>query len=323
MTNPSLTAGAGEAAMTKRDFLKLVDLSLDEHRWLYDRAVALKARRAEGRAEVTLAGKSLLCLFEKPSTRTRLSFEAAMQQLGGSATTLIAAESQLARGEPLSDTARVAGRYYDAILFRTFGDDRLATMARHARAPVINGLSEGGHPVQLLADLMTVRERKGELRPLTVAWVGDAASNMALSWIEAARLFGFRLQIAAPVGYRPPDALLSSAQGLVTLSGNPIEAVAGADVVNTDVWTSMGQEEESAARLKAFAGYCVDADLLSKARPAAIVLHCLPAHRGEEISAGVLEGIQSAVWDQAENRMHAQKALLELLILGDRRPSSI
>jgi ornithine carbamoyltransferase len=304
----------------KRDFLKLTDLTLDEHRWVFERARALKALRAEGRSATTLAGKSLLCLFEKPSTRTRLSFEAAMQQLGGSATTLQAAESQIARGEPLSDTARVAGSYYDAIMFRTFGDDRLAELARHSRAPVINGLSDGGHPVQLLADLMTVRERCGELSGKVIAWVGDAASNMALSWIEAARLFGFKLQIAAPVGYRPPRELQAASKDIVSLSGEPKDAVRGAHVVNTDVWTSMGQEKEMAARRAAFSGYCVDEALLALARPDAIVLHCLPAHRGEEISAAVLEGSQSAVWDEAENRMHAQKSLLELLILGDKRP---
>jgi ornithine carbamoyltransferase len=306
----------------KRDFLRLRDLSLAEHGWLYERARQLKAQRAQGRSQTTLAGKSLLCLFEKPSTRTRLSFEAAMQQLGGSATTMIAAESQLARGEPLGDTARVAGSYFDAIMYRTFGDERLAELARHSRAPVINGLSDGGHPVQLLADLMTVRERLGELAGKTVAWVGDAASNMALSWIEAALLFGFQLRIAAPVGYRPPHALQQAAKGVVTLTGDPTQAVHGAHVVNTDVWTSMGQEKETAARLSAFSGYCVDEALLAHARPEAVVLHCLPAHRGEEISAAVLEGPQSAVWDQAENRMHAQKALLELLILGEAKPST-
>jgi len=305
--------------MIKRDFLRLSDLTLEEHQRLQARAAALKVRRGQGLSETTLAGKSLLCLFEKPSTRTRLSFEAAMQQLGGSATTMIAAESQMGRGEPLADTARVAGRYFDAIVFRTFGDDRLLEMAKHSKAPVINGLSEGGHPVQLLADLMTVRERKGELAPLTIAWIGDAASNMALSWVEAARIFGFRLQIAAPVGYRPPPALLAPMGGSVTVSGDPHRAVAGADVVNTDVFTSMGQEKETAARLKAFQGYLLDDALLGMARPDAIVLHCLPAHRGEEISASVLDGPQSAAWDQAENRMHAQKALLELLLLGDRR----
>jgi ornithine carbamoyltransferase len=203
-------------------------------------------------------------------------------------------------------------------MFRTFGDDRLAEMAAHARVPVINGLSDGAHPVQLLADLMTVRERKGDLAPLTVAWVGDAASNMALSWIEASRLFGFKLRIAAPVGYRPEPKLLAEVADRVFVTGDPAEAVSGCEVVNTDVWTSMGQEKETAARKQAFAGYCVDAALLAKAKPDAIVLHCLPAHRGEEISADVLEGPQSAVWDQAENRMHAQKALLELLLVGQR-----
>jgi len=292
----------------KRDFLRLSDLGPGEHERVFARAVELKERRARGLSETTLAGKSLLCLFEKPSTRTRLSFEAAMQQLGGAATTMIAAESQIARGEPLSDTAIVASRYFDAIMFRTFGDDRLAELARHSRVPVINGLSDGGHPVQLLADLMTVRERLGALRGRVIAWVGDGASNMARSWIEAARLFDFQLRIGAPEGYRV-------AERGVFVTGDPAEAVRGADVVNTDVWTSMGQEKESQARRQAFAGYCVDDALLAHAAPEAFVLHCLPAHRGEEISAAVLEGPRSAAWDQAENRMHAQKALLELLLL--------
>ena len=301
----------------KRDFLLLADLSLAEHDALFARACSLKARRKAGRVETTLAGKTLLCLFEKPSTRTRLSFEAAMLQLGGGVTTLLANASQLARGEPLSDTAAVASRYVDAIMFRTFGDERLAELARNSRVPVINGLSDGAHPVQLLADLMTVRERVGELQGRTIAFVGDGSSNMARSWIEAARLFDFQLRIAAPAGYQPPPAEVDAARGRVLVTARPAEAVTGATVVNTDVWTSMGQEKEKAARLAAFRGFIVDGALLSTARPGAIVLHCLPAHRGEEISEGVIDGPQSAVLDQAENRLHAQKALLELLLLGE------
>ena len=238
-----------------------------------------------------------------------------MIQLGGHAIVLDAANSQIARGEPPRDTARVTSSYVDRIMYRTFGDERLADFAAASRVPVINGLSDGGHPVQLLADLMTVRERLGALTGRVVAWVGDAASNMAFSWIEAADLFGFELRIAAPTGFKP------AAHGFRTsVIDSPVDAVRGADVVNTDVWTSMGQEAETAARKQAFAGYCVDRALLAHAQPSAIVLHCLPAHRGEEISADVIDDPQlgAAIFEQAENRMHAQKALLELLLLTPR-----
>ena len=240
----------------------------------------------------TLEGRTLLLLFEKHSTRTRLSFEAAIGQLGGTAITLPMQDSQISRGESLADTGAVASRYVDAIMYRTFGDDRLRELARAATVPVINGLSDGGHPVQLLADLFTVHERLGDLAGKVVAWVGDGASNMALSWIEAARLFGFTLRISAPEGFRPRG---------FEVTPDPREAVRGADVVTTDVWISMGQEKEAAARRQAFSGFCVDERLM--------------AHRGEEISAGVIDGPRSAVLDEAENRMHAQKALLEALIL--------
>ncbi|MGA9521490.1 MAG: ornithine carbamoyltransferase [Myxococcaceae bacterium] len=299
-----------------RHFLRLSDLTAAEHRALFDRTHALKKSRKEHKVETTLAGRTLVLVFEKASTRTRLSFEAAMYQLGGSAITLPYQESQLARGEPLSDTARVISGYADAIMVRTFGDDRLAEFARHAKVPVINGLTDGGHPVQLLADLFTVEEKLGSVQGKSVAWIGDGASNMALSWIEATRIFDFELRIAAPEGYRPPAALVDAAKGRVKLVASPQEAAAGADVVTTDVWTSMGQEKENAQRLASFKGYSLDSALLGKAKPTAIVLHCLPAHRGEEITAEVIESPQSAIWDEAENRMHVQKALLEKLILG-------
>jgi ornithine carbamoyltransferase len=291
----------------KRDFLKLSDFTATEHAALFRRARELKEARRRGEVVSTLAGRTLLLLFEKHSTRTRLSFEAAMGQLGGTAITLPMQDSQISRGESLADTAAVASRYVDAIMYRTFGDDRLRELALAATVPVINGLSDGGHPVQLLADLFTVEERLGSLAGKVVAWVGDGASNMALSWMEAAPLFGFTLRISAPEGFRPARRL-----GILA---DPREAVRDADVVTTDVWISMGQEKEAEARRKAFAGYCVDEALLLHAKPTAIVLHCLPAHRGEEISSGVIDGPQSAVLDEAENRMHVQKALLEALIL--------
>jgi ornithine carbamoyltransferase len=299
-----------------RHFLRLADLSPGEHRALFDRAHVLKAGRAAHGVERTLEGRTLVLVFEKASTRTRLSFEAAMFQLGGSAITLPYSESQLSRGEPLSDTARVISGYADAIMVRTFGDDRLAKFARHARVPVINGLTDGGHPVQLLADLFTIEERLGPVKGKTVAWVGDGASNMALSWIEASALFDFTLRLAAPEGFRPPAAVLAASAGHATLVDDPHEAVSGADVVTTDVWTSMGQEAEAARRREAFRGCCVDTALVARAKPSAIVLHCLPAHRGEEITEGVIDSAQSAIWEEAENRMHVQKALLEILILG-------
>jgi len=295
----------------KRDFLRLADFSLDEHRTLFRRAHELKAKRRLGEAVRTLEGRSLLLLFEKASTRTRISFEAAVGQLGGNAITLPTADSQIARGETLEDTAWVASRYVDAIMFRTHGDDRLRAFARAATVPVINGLSDGGHPVQVLADLFTVEEKLGEVEGKTIAFVGDCSSNMALSFCEAAPIFGFHLRLAAPNGYRPPAAALIGAQ----VSSDPEEAVTGADVVITDVFVSMGQEKEAAARMKALAGYQVNEKLLGKAHRHAIVLHCLPAHRGEEITAGVIDGPQSAIFDEAENRLHVQKALLEHLIL--------
>jgi len=299
----------------KRDFLKLADLSMKEHRWLLDRAKELKAKRQKREVVKTLEGRTLALIFEKSSTRTRFSFEAAMAQLGGHAIVLPIADSQMSRGEPLVDTARVVSRYVDAIMYRTFGDDRLREMARAATVPVINGLSDGAHPVQLLADLQTIDEKKGRVAGNVVAYVGDGSSNMARSFIEAAGLFDFELRVAAPEGYQPPKLEVSSTKG-VRVTPSPAEAVRGADVVVTDVWTSMGQEAEMAARLQAFQGFCVDKELMAKAKSDAIVMHCLPAHRGEEISEDVLEGPRSVVFDEAENRMHAQKALLELLLNG-------
>jgi ornithine carbamoyltransferase len=300
----------------KRDFLRLSDLTLAEHHRLLERAHGLKVGRKRKQVERTLEGRTLVLIFEKASTRTRLSFEAAMGQLGGQAITLPFDGSQMARGEPLEDTARVVSGYADAIMMRTFADARLQQFARAATVPVINGLTDGAHPVQLLADLMTVQERLGSIEGRTVAFVGDGATNMALSWMEAARMFGFTLQLAAPEGYRPPADEVKACGSRLRITASPVEAVAGAEVVVTDVWTSMGQEAEAAKRKAAFAGFCVDEQLMSGAHRHAIVLHCLPAHRGEEISAGVLDGPQSAAWDEAENRMHAQKALLELLLLG-------
>jgi ornithine carbamoyltransferase len=301
--------------LTARHFLRLTDLPPEEHRALFARAAELKRRRRAHALDVSLAGRTLVLLMEKASTRTRLSFAAAIGQLGGHAVELAAASSQLARGEPLGDTARVVSGYADAVVFRTSLDSRLQEYTAASSIPVINGLSDGGHPVQVLADLFTVEEALGSVRGRTLAFIGDCASNMALSFLEAAPLFDFALRLSAPQGYRPPPEKLAAAAGHVTLVENPEDAVHGAEVVSTDVWASMGQEVQAAQRRAALQGYTVDEALLRRASPGAIVLHCLPAHRGEEITDAVMRGPQSRIWEEAENRMHVQKALLEHLIL--------
>jgi len=301
--------------LTARHFLKLTDLRVEELGALFERAAELKRRRRAHTVETTLAGRTLVLLMEKASTRTRLSFAAAIGQLGGHAVELTAASSQLARGEPLPDTARVVSGYADAVVFRTSSDERLKEYADASSIPVINGLSDGGHPVQVLADLFTVEEALGSVRRRTLAFLGDCASNMALSFLEAAPLFDFALRLSAPHGYLPPPKAVKAAGRHVTLVPSPEEAVRGADVVSTDVWTSMGQEAEADQRRLALRGYTLDEALLRRAAPGAIVLHCLPAHRGEEITDAVMQGPQSRIWDEAENRMHVQKALLEKLIL--------
>ncbi|HZJ52834.1 MAG TPA: ornithine carbamoyltransferase [Myxococcaceae bacterium] len=299
-----------------RHFLRMRDLEHGEIRRLFARAAQLKRRRREGHLEDSLAGRTVVLLMEKASTRTRLSFAAAAFQLGGHAIELNASTSQLARGEPLSDTARVISGYADAVVMRTTADARLQELVRWSSVPVINGLTDGGHPVQVLTDLFTVEEAIGAVAGKRIAFVGDGSGNMARSFLEAAPLLDFTLQLGSPPAFRPPPAEAQAAGAHLAVSGDPRAAVAGADVVVTDVWTSMGQEAEAAARMKAFQGFTVDAAVMAGARPGAIVLHCLPAHRGEEISEEVLEGPQSRVFEEAENRMHVQKALLEHVILG-------
>jgi ornithine carbamoyltransferase len=270
----------------------------------------MKRRRA---ATAPLAGRTLAMIFAKSSTRTRVSFEVAMQQLGGHALFLSPRDIQLGRGEPLADTARVIASMCDAIMIRNDSQADQEEVARHSRVPVINGLSELHHPCQLLADVLTYAELRGDIRGRQVAWVGDG-NNVCNSLIEAARLFDFRLAIACPQGYEPATALLSAAGDRIRLVRDPREAADGAHLVLTDVWTSMGQEQDNAARLRDFARYQVDAALMRRARKDALFMHCLPAHRGEEVAAEVIDGPQSAVWLEAENRLHAQKALLEFLL---------
>jgi ornithine carbamoyltransferase len=309
----------------KKDFLSILDLSAAELRRLVEDAVRLKKAHRAGRRSRALAGKTLGMLFTKPSTRTRLSFQAGMAQLGGTAIAIHPGEIQLQRGETLEDTARVVSRFLDGIVIRTFAHAEIEAWARSASIPVINGLSDWSHPCQILADLQTIREAKGSLERVKVAYVGDG-NNVAHSWILAAGLLGIDFVLAAPKGYDPDPAVLRRAEALWRARGlpprvvrDPAEAVAGADFLYTDVWTSMGQEKEARRRLRAFRGFQIDARLLARAKRDARVLHCLPAHRGEEIAAEVIDGPQSLVFDQAENRLHAQKALLIRLLGGGRR----
>jgi ornithine carbamoyltransferase len=255
-------------------------------------------------------------IFEKSSTRTRISFEVGIYQLGGHGLFIPPGTSQMGRGEPISDTARVMSRYCDGVMIRTFGQEIVEEFARFSTIPVINGLTDLFHPCQILADLQTIIEHKGSYENLVHAWVGDG-NNMANTWIEAATILGFELRLACPPGYAPDAGVMAWARkrgGRIMLTNDPQEAVTGADVINTDVWASMGQEKEQQEREIAFAGFCIDAALLAHARPDCIVLHCLPAHRGEEISAEVLEGTHSVVWDEAENRLHIQKAIMARLM---------
>ena len=300
----------------KKDLLTILDLSQDDIRTLLKRARELKALRRQGQPHAPLRGKTLAMIFDKPSTRTRVSFEAGMAQLGGTAIYLAPGQTQLSRNEPLPDTARVLSRYVDGVVCRTFAHKTVAELARYADIPVINGLTDTHHPCQVLSDLMTVEERLGRVEGIKIAWLGDG-NNMANSWITAALRLDFELHLACPPGYEPdPDLLKQAAteKRRVFLGTDPHQAAAGAQVINTDVWASMGQEEEAAARREIFRPFQVNAELMQAAAPGAMVLHCLPAHRGEEITAEVLDGPQSAVWDQAENRLHFQKALLEWLL---------
>lgn len=303
--------------MTPRHFLTIADLTQDELIRLLDRASALKALRGAPEHPKPLDGKSIAIVFEKASTRTRLSFEVGIHELGASPITLISKDTQLDRGEPIEDTARMLSGYVHGVVYRTFGHDRLERLARASTVPVINGLSDRFHPCQLLADLMTVRQSFGpSLKEVRVAWIGDG-NNMAHSWIASAAVAGFGLTLACPAGYQPDAEILANARAGgadVRLVERPEEAVDGANVVTTDVWASMGQEGEAKQRRKAFSGFLVDDAMMEQAEPQAIFLHCLPAHRGEEVSASVIDGVQSRVWDEAENRLHTQKALLEWLV---------
>jgi ornithine carbamoyltransferase len=297
---------------TPRHFLAIPDFSRAELLSLFDLAARMKR---PGYSERPLAGKTLGMIFAKSSTRTRVSFEVGAYQLGGHALFLSARDIQLGRGEPIRDTARVLSRYLDGIMIRTYDHADVEELARFASIPVINGLTDLLHPCQVLADLLTIREHLGGWEGKVVAWIGDG-NNMANSWINAAGTLGFELRLACPEGYAPNRDIMERNRKLtrITLTTDPREAARGAHVVNTDVWASMGQEQEQEERARAFQGYLVDEALMESADRSAIFLHCLPAHRGEEVTDGVIEGPRSRVWDQAENRLHVQKALMATLM---------
>ncbi|HSC83354.1 MAG TPA: ornithine carbamoyltransferase [Pseudomonas sp.] len=299
--------------MSARHFLSLMDCTPQELSGLIRRAIELKDLRQRGVLHEPLKNRVLGMIFEKASTRTRLSFEAGMIQLGGQAIFLSPRDTQLGRGEPISDSARVMSRMLDAMMIRTFAHSTLTEFAAHSQVPLINGLSDDLHPCQLLADMQTFVEQRGSIKGKTVAWIGDG-NNMCNTYIEAAQQFDFQLRVACPEGYEPKARFLAAAGSRVQIVRDPLEAVRGAHLVSTDVWTSMGQEEETAKRVKLFAPYQVNRALLDAADPSVIFLHCLPAHRGEEISEDLLDDPRSFAWDQAENRLHAQKALLEMLV---------
>ncbi len=304
-----------------RHFLTVSDLSRDELLTVLARAAELKALRGTPAHPKPLEGKSVAVVFEKASTRTRLSFDVGIYELGAHPVTLLSKDTQLGRGEPIPDTAHMLSRYVHGAVYRTYGHERLETLAKHATIPVVNGLSDKLHPVQILADLMTIQESFGPaLEGTHVAWIGDG-NNMANSWAVSAGVVGLDLVLACPPGYQPDEQVLRSARERgadVRVVDRPEEAIEGARVVTTDVWASMGQEGEAAARQAAFSGFIVDDDAMKRAESDAIFLHCLPAHRGEEVSASVIDGPSSRVWDEAENRLHTQKALLEWLIVGSR-----
>jgi ornithine carbamoyltransferase len=299
-----------------RHYLQFKDLTRDEYDYLLDRSRILKQKFKNYETYHPLHDRTLAMIFEKNSTRTRLSFEAGIHQLGGHAVFMSTRDTQLGRGEPIEDAAQVISRMTDIIMIRTFGQDILRRFADNSRVPVINGLTNENHPCQVLADIFTFYEQRGPITGKTVAWVGDA-NNMLYTWIEAAHILGFKVNLSTPAGYALDPAMVDpDAQEAYEVFADPREACQNADLVTTDVWTSMGFEQENEARKKAFANWCVDADMMAQARPEALFMHCLPAHRGEEVSADVIDGPQSVVWDEAENRLHVQKALMEFLLLG-------
>ena len=302
-----------------KHYLQFSDFTADEYDYLLARAALIKKKFKGYEKHHTLSDRTLAMIFEKASTRTRVSFEAGMYQLGGSVVHLTTGDSQLGRAEPIEDSARVISRMTDLVMIRTFGQDKIERFAKYSRVPVINGLTNEFHPCQILADIFTFIEHRGSIQGKVVAWVGDG-NNMANTWLQAADLLGFKVHLSTPGGYEVDEQLAFNGKpvnpGCYEVFANPLDACKGADLVTTDVWTSMGYEAENEARKKAFADWCVDAEMMAAAKADALFMHCLPAHRGEEVEADVIDGPQSVVWDEAENRMHVQKALMEYLLLG-------
>ncbi len=311
-----MTNGLTHNPMVIKHYLQFSDLGADEYAYLFERAAIIKKKFKAYEKHQPLTDRTLAMIFEKASTRTRVSFEAGMYQLGGSVLNLTTGDTQLGRAEPIEDSAKVISRMVDIVMIRTFEQIRIDRFAAHSRVPVINGLTNEFHPCQILADIFTYIEHRGSIQGKTVAWVGDG-HNMANSWLQASEVLGFKVHLSTPSGYEvdPSIAGIRSSDSYKVFK-SPQQACEGADLVTTDVWTSMGYEAENEARLKAFADWCVNAEMMSVAQPDALFMHCLPAHRGEEVSAEVIDGPQSVVWDEAENRMHAQKALMEYLLLG-------
>ena len=298
--------------MRVRHFLQFKDFSLPELEYLFARTRWIKDKFKRYERYWPLEDRTLAMIFEKPSTRTRMSFESGMHQLGGAAIYLYSRDSQLGRGEPVEDAAQVISRMCDVIMVRTFQQDIIERFARNSRVPVINGLTDDHHPCQILADLYTFIEHRGPIKGKTVAWIGDS-NNMCNTWLQAAEILGFRLNVSTPPGYEVEP---QRANGNFRAFRDPLDATKGADLVTTDVWTSMGFEAEDKKRRRAFRDWQVDAEMMRAAKKDALFMHCLPAHRGEEVAAEVIDGPQSVVWDEAENRLHTQKALLEFLLLG-------
>jgi ornithine carbamoyltransferase len=312
--------------MALQHYLQFSDFTGEEYAWLFERAAIIKRKFKAYEKYHPLADRTLAMIFEKASTRTRVSFEAGMYQLGGSVVNLTTGDTQLGRAEPIEDSAKVISRMVDLVMIRTFGQDKIERFAQHSRVPVINGLTNEFHPCQILADVFTYLEHRGVdaqgkldpkfLRGKVVAWVGDG-NNMANTWLQAAELLGFKVHLSTPTGYEVDQAVAGiRSTDSYKVFKDPMDACRNADLVTTDVWTSMGYEAENEARRKAFADWCVDTEMMRAAKPDALFMHCLPAHRGEEVEAEVIDGPQSVVWDEAENRMHVQKALMEYLLLG-------
>jgi len=299
-----------------KHYLQFSDLDATEYAYLFERAALIKKKFKAYEKHQPLVDRTMAMIFEKASTRTRVSFEAGMYQLGGTVVNLTTEGSQLGRAEPIEDSAKVISRMVDLVMIRTYEQTKIDRFAEHSRVPVINGLTNEFHPCQILADIFTYIEHRGSIQGKTIAWVGDG-NNMANTWLQASEILGFKVHVSTPGGYEVDQSIagIRSTESYQVFK-DPHQACAGADLVTTDVWTSMGYEAENEARKKAFAHWCVDADMMRAAKPDALFMHCLPAHRGEEVSADVIDGPQSVVWDEAENRMHVQKALMEYLLLG-------